>query len=208
MRQTIFGDVQNDPKVLHQQVSEKSTEPDRKKDFLLQLPRLPLPTGGGAIRSIDEKFKVNAVHGTAGVSIPLPFSGARGFSPSLSLDYNSGSGNVIFGIGWALGLTSIRRKTENGWPLYNDASESATFQLSGAKDLVPVFKGDADSNLITDADGNYEPREFDHTFGTTAYRVKYYHRRLEGLFSRIERWTANSTLSRFGAYAFLPFSFF
>src|SRR4051812_16698570 len=36
------------------------------------LPAVTLPTGGGAIRGIGEKFEVNAVTGTASLSIPLP----------------------------------------------------------------------------------------------------------------------------------------
>ncbi len=160
---------------------------------MLQPPQLTLPTGGGAIRSIDEKFRVNAVNGTAGLSIPLPFSAARGFAPSLSLDYDSGAGNGIFGMGWRLALATIKRKTENGLPQYHDAADSDTFQLSGADDLVPVFQKDDNGQFVTDANGRYQHHEFDHAFGTTTYRVRYYRPRIEGVFLRIERWTAKDT---------------
>ncbi|MBL0136305.1 MAG: hypothetical protein IPP79_21195 [Chitinophagaceae bacterium] len=63
------------------------------------MPTISLPKGGGAIKGIDEKFSVNTINGTASISIPLPFSPARGATPSLSLSYNSGAGNGIFGLG-------------------------------------------------------------------------------------------------------------
>src|SRR5262249_11387024 len=66
-------------------------------------PSVSLPKGGGAIRSIGEKFTVNAVTGTVALTVPLPLSPARsGFMPDLSLSYDSGSGNGPFGLGWRL----------------------------------------------------------------------------------------------------------
>src|ERR1700678_2798574 len=57
--------------------------------------------GGGSLRSIDETFKVNPSNGTLSFNLPLRTTEARNkFSPSLSLSYNSGSGNGPFGIGW------------------------------------------------------------------------------------------------------------
>ncbi len=44
-----------------------------KKINSIEIPQINLPKGGGAIKSIDEKFSVNAVNGTSGFSIPLPF---------------------------------------------------------------------------------------------------------------------------------------
>ena len=62
------------------------------------LPSISLPKGGGAIRGIGEKFGANPVTGTASVSIPIFTSrGRSGFGPSLSLSYDSGSGNGPFG---------------------------------------------------------------------------------------------------------------
>ena len=67
------------------------------KPNAIEVPSIALPKGGGAIKGIDEKFSVNAINGTASFSISLPFAPARGTSPSLSLTYNSGAGNSIFG---------------------------------------------------------------------------------------------------------------
>ena len=84
-----------------------NTEKGKTKSNAIEVPYISLPKGGGALKGIDEKFSVNAVNGTSGFSISLPFSSARGASPSLSLTYSSGSGNGIFGLGWNLGISSI-----------------------------------------------------------------------------------------------------
>jgi hypothetical protein len=101
-----------------------------------------LPKGGGALKGIDEKFSVNAVNGTAGVSIPLAFSKTRSdFAPALTLGYNSGGGNSEFGLGWGLSLPSIQRKTDKQLPQYKDYQESDTFLFAGAEDLVLKDEG-------------------------------------------------------------------
>lgn len=65
----------------------------------LEIPKIQLPSGGGALKSIDEKFQVNAANGTASLAIPLPFSKCRSdFAPALTLDYDSGSGNGPCGL--------------------------------------------------------------------------------------------------------------
>ena len=66
--------------------SNRAGENNYAKNNLLEIPTLNIPNGGGAIKSIDEKFTVNSVNGTAAFSIPLLFSPARGAScRSLSL---------------------------------------------------------------------------------------------------------------------------
>jgi RHS repeat-associated protein len=108
------------------------------KPNLIQMPSITLPKGGGAIKSIDDKFQVNAVNGTATYSVPLPISPGRGgFTPSLTLSYNSGGGNSIFGIGWGMDVPAIHRKTDKELPQYQDATESDTYMFSGVEDLVP-----------------------------------------------------------------------
>jgi len=145
------------------------------------LPAISLPKGGGAIRGIGEKFGANPVTGTASVSIPIFTSpGRSGFGPSLSLSYDSGSGNSPFGFGWNLSIPSITRKTDKGLPLYRDGSEeedSDVFILSGSEDLVPLLKQDSDGNWIRDE------QERD------GHIVRRYRPRIEGLFARIECWT-------------------
>src|SRR6266542_4053784 len=92
--------------------------------------------GGGAIKGIVEKFEVAAVIGTAGLSVPLPVSpGRSGFGPAVGLSYDSGHGNGPFGLGFALSVPTITRKTDKGLPRYYDVEESDEYILSGAEDL-------------------------------------------------------------------------
>ena len=106
---------------------------------------ITLPTGGGAIRGIGEKFTTNPVTGTASISVPIHASpGRSGFGPELSLSYDSGAGNGPFGFGWTLALPAISRKTDRGLPRYQDCDDADTFILSGTEDLVPVLAQQAD----------------------------------------------------------------
>ncbi|MGF6744636.1 SpvB/TcaC N-terminal domain-containing protein [Paraburkholderia sp. MM5482-R1] len=149
--------------------------------------KISLPKGGGAIRGIDEKFAANPVTGTGSLSVALALSpGRSGFGPKLSVEYDSGNGNGVFGIGWKLSLPSITRRTDKGLPqfrdcveadIFSDRVESDIFILSGAEDLVPV--------LLCEDDARPRLDEFERD----GYRIKRYRPRVEGLFARIERWT-------------------
>ena len=146
--------------------------------FTQQVPQPSVPKGGGAIKSIDEKFTINAVNGTSGAGIGLPFSPSRnGFAPALSLNYNSGGGNGIFGLGWNLGPGSITRKTDKQLPQYKDAEDSDTFLLSGAEDLVPL--------LIKDDRGNWTKD----CISSGGISINRYRPRIESGFARIEKLT-------------------
>ncbi|MEG4507170.1 SpvB/TcaC N-terminal domain-containing protein [Microcoleus sp. F6_B4] len=149
-----------------------TTETD--KNYFSPPPAVSLPKGGGAIKGMGEKFAANPVTGTGSMSVPIATSPSRsGFGPQLSLSYDSGAGNGIFGLGWNLSLPSITRKTDKGLPRYQDLEESDIFILSGAEDLVPVINkdGTVDETLKDE------------------YRIRKYRPRIEGLFARIERWT-------------------
>ncbi len=151
-------------------------------------PSISLPKGGGALKGIDEKFTVNAVNGTASLQIPFPLTPGRGgFTPSLSVDYNSGSGNSEFGLGWTLSLPSIQRRTNKKLPLYNDAEESDVFLLAGAEDMVP--------KLIYNTTTHTWDRDQDIGFviGSETYDIKRYRPRIEGLFAKIEHITERNT---------------
>lgn len=151
-------------------------DPSRQKSNLVQAPSITLPKGGGAIKSIDEKFQVNPSNGTASFSIPLPLTPGRGgAAPSLSLAYNSGSGNGTFGVGWGIDIAGISRRTDKALPQYRDAEESDTFILSGAEDLVPLMTQDASGNWARD------------TETVNGVVVSRYRPRIESGFARIER---------------------
>ena len=56
--------------------------------------RSNLPKGGGAISGMGEKFTVNPITGTGTLTVPVGLSpGRSGFTPQLTLSYDSGSGN-------------------------------------------------------------------------------------------------------------------
>ena len=119
--------------------------PSRSEGERSQLPSIFLPKGGGAIRGIGEKFAANPVTGTGSMAVPLAMSpGRAGFGPQLSLSYDSGAGNGPFGFGWSLSLPSVTRTTDKGLPQYYDAQDADVFILSGAEDLVPVYRQDTD----------------------------------------------------------------
>lgn len=164
-------------------IQSASSQDGRSSKFsYFTAPTISLPKGGGAIRGMGEKFSANPVTGTGSMSIPLEVSpGRAGFSPQLSLSYDSGSGNGPFGFGWSLSLPSITRKTDKGLPKYQDAIESDAFLLSGAEDLVPV--------LIQEE--GWKRDECDRVVAGVTYKVKRYRPRIEGLFARIEQWTSN-----------------
>jgi RHS repeat-associated protein len=147
----------------------------------LEIPRITLPAGGGALKSIDEKFQVNAANGTAAFTIPLPCSPNRnGFQPQLSLSYNSGTGNNLFGIGWDIGLPAIQRNTDKKLPRYfdtNDIEEIHTedlFMFTGQEELVP---------LMDWKNNTWQVRQQT----IDGYTIREYRPRIENGFSRIER---------------------
>jgi RHS repeat-associated protein len=165
---------------------DKTSNGDDEGRQAFTAPSISLPKGGGAIRGIGEKFAANPVTGTGSITVPIAASPVRsGFGPQLSLAYDSGSGNGLFGFGWSLSLPSITRKTDKGLPQYRDGDESDTFILSGAEDLVPVLKKQGK---------NWVPEDVpDRTIDIDTYRLKRYRPRIEGLFARLERWTNTRT---------------
>ena len=103
--------MNNNPKNKTSSSSFLKTDGGETKSNAIEIPSISLPKGGGALKAIDEKFEVNAANGTASFNIPLHLSPNRnGFTPQLSLSYNSGTGNSFFGIGWDLGLPAIQRR--------------------------------------------------------------------------------------------------
>jgi len=148
-------------------------------------PSISLPKGGGAIRGIGEKFSANPATGSGALNIPIAASpGRSGFGPQLNISYDSASGNGPFGFGWTLSLPSITRKTDKGLPQYIDPAESDIFVLSGAEDLVPslIRNGTQWEREILPSPTTYR------TVYGRRYSIHCYRPRVEGLFSRIERW--------------------
>lgn len=160
--------------------SSKSSDTgqEKVKRNTVEAPSISLPKGGGAIKSIDEKFSVNPANGTAGFSIPFPLSPSRnGFMPSIGLSYNSGIGNSAFGLGWNAQPSSIVRRTDKMLPSYLDNLDSDTFIFSGAEDLVVSYTKDSTGNWVKDI------------VVIEGLSITRYKPRIEGSFSRIEKIT-------------------
>lgn len=173
--------MKNEPKNTEKNVGKSGsttidslTQERATKSNTIEIPSISLPQGGGALKGIDEKFQVNAANGTASFSIPLPvIPGRKGFSPNLSLSYNSGGGNSPFGLGWNLDIPMIQRKTDKGIPQYGSGKDEDTFQFSGAEDLVPLLDNDS---------GNWIPRVIDNA----EFLIRQYRPRVEEGFARIQ----------------------
>ncbi|KAI9164054.1 SpvB-domain-containing protein [Paramyrothecium foliicola] len=151
---------------------KESAGPDSKTPYFSSTaPSLKAPTGGGALKAIDEKFEVTAATGSCSLSIPFTITPGRNeLTPEVSLSYDSSGGNGPFGLGWTLSLPSITRKTSKGIPQYLDHEESDVFILAGLEDLVPNMT----KKVTVTSDG---------------YAVRQYKPRTEGSFHRIERWS-------------------
>ncbi len=180
--QNTSKDNKNTPKSAGGQSSIATLSQERAtKSNAIEVPQISLPKGGGAIKGIDEKFQVNAANGTSSFSIPLPLSPNRnGFTPQLSLSYNSGVGNGLFGLGWDLDLPAIQRRTDKKLPRYRDThdlnaiQEEDSFMFSGVEELVPFMDFKAGAWVVR--------QEIIDEFTIRQYRP-----RIEGAFSRIER---------------------
>ena len=163
------------------------------------VPSIALPKGGGAIKSIGEKFEANAFTGSGGTSIPFPTSPARDLTPELSIGYSTGGGNGPYGLGWSLSVPAISRKTDKGLPVYSDRED--TFVLAGAEDLVPLLELQGQT---------WTPK----VYVEGNYTVYAYRPRVEAGFSKIERlvdtgtgevhwrtWSRANVIRRFGQNA-------
>jgi len=145
----------------------------------VKIPELSMPKGGGALRGMNDAVSVAGATGVAAFSVPLPISAGRGFAPALSLNYNSGSGNGICGIGWSLPLASISLDTSDGVPRYNDTD---TVLGPGGQRLTPE-RDKHDQLIVRTVDKH--PR---FTFSGT-HQVQRFLPQVQGSFDRIERWT-------------------
>lgn len=137
-----------------------------------------LPKGGGAITNIGGKIGAVGPDGAATLSLPLPITAGRGYSPSISLNYSNQAGNGPFGIGWFIGLPSISRRTHIGIPTYGPADE---FVAPDGEVLVPL--SDDKANLVVESRETLLETTLNTTFNVTTYRS-----RVEHDFSRFEYW--------------------
>ncbi|MFZ3573375.1 SpvB/TcaC N-terminal domain-containing protein [Streptomyces sp. BH097] len=146
-------------------------------------PAISVPKGGGAIRGIDEKFTAAPATGTGTLSVPVATSpGRSGFGPQLSLSYDSGTGNGLFGFGWRLSASAITRRTDRGVPRYHDVHPESDDFLYNGEELVPELSRQPDgtwTHPVTHRPPTSGPR----------WQIERYRPRVEGSFARTERWT-------------------
>src|SRR6516225_6081054 len=106
---------------------------------------ISLPKGPGAIEGLGESFQPHLNTGTAssGLTFRLP-PGTAGHTPALSLSYEGGSGNGPLGFGWALSMSSIQYRTDEGIPTYGQNvgfPRADTFINDAREELVPLTNG-------------------------------------------------------------------
>lgn len=141
------------------------------------VPQVSRPAGGGAIRGLGERLDVNPANGTCQIEVPLVLpEGRASLGEKLVLSYGSGAGESSFGIGWALSVPQISRRTDKGVPAYGASSTPDVFLLSSLGDLVPYAE--------TDHDGAPLGQRAE----VSGWSIQRYRPRSDSLDSRIEHW--------------------
>ncbi len=121
---------------------------------------------------------VNSQTGDAFSSVSIPITtGRNGFQPNLSLSYNSGSGNSVFGMGWHLqGIPNICLSLKDGYPRY-DGSDKYSF---GGQELIP---------WLVEVGAEWQTR----TDENDDYYIIYHRAQVDTYFTRFEQWTNKTT---------------
>ncbi len=138
---------------------------------------LNLPSGGGSVSGQGSEFGVDLNTGTATAKFDLTLpAGPNGIMPPCSLQYSAGSGDGPFGMGWSLGLMTIRRKITPAADA-PDPTAPGAYSLVGVGDLVDMdgtrFRPTVDSTgfLIQFSGGFWtvtDRSDTQYTLGTTA----------------------------------------
>ncbi|MBL6448472.1 hypothetical protein JMN32_19320 [Fulvivirga sp. 29W222] len=151
---------------------------DQEPANKLNVDRVSLPKGGGALKGLGESYKHDNFSGTGSINIPLNTFDARGFEPEISLNYRSTGGNGPFGLGFDVNLLSISRKTNLGIPRYRRGDR---FVLSSGEELVPMH------------DDAGKPITKNVTEQGVSWTVAYYVVRFEKDYPGLEFWVNDAT---------------
>jgi RHS repeat-associated protein len=97
---------------------------------------LSLPDGTGSVEGFGESFapQLNMGSGTYAIPIKVP-PGRANFTPQLCLNYNTGNGNGLPGMGWTFTLMAVKRQTDKGLPKYSDQD---TFITESGEELINI----------------------------------------------------------------------
>ena len=163
--------------------AQHNGQPDPESAPTDLLPAVTLPKGGGAIRALGEKLSVDAATGTASMTLPLPLSPGRSDSPSAraAIRLNRGQRAVRL---------RLEHRAACHHPQDRQGPAASTGDERGVGHLPPVRAARTWYRCSTPAGGRGTGTR---TVYGTHYEVAYYRPRIEGLFSRIERWTAAGT---------------
>ncbi len=107
---------------------------------------ISLPSGPGSLEGLGDSFQPALNTGTARYQLALLLpKGVAGFSPEVSLRYDSGNGFGPVGMGWSVGPGDVRRQTEKGLPRYVDPPGGGLppdrFLGIESEELVPLANG-------------------------------------------------------------------
>jgi RHS repeat-associated protein len=105
--------------------------------------RISVPSGPASIEGLGSSFAPSLASGTASYRIEIAVPpGARGFAPSLALEYDGGSGVSEVGLGFRLsGVPSIRRRTEERLPRFEADDRWELTGFGPPSELVELASG-------------------------------------------------------------------
>ncbi|MHA1066848.1 SpvB/TcaC N-terminal domain-containing protein [Enterobacter ludwigii] len=159
----------------------------QKRDNMISVQAPALPKGGGAIQSMGEAMGAPGPNGLASVSLPFPISAGRGFAPSLALNYSSGAGNSVFGMGWSCDTLRISRRTSTSVPKYNHTDE---FLAPNGEVLVEMVTTELEPNPVVSM-------MYGNLILPQPYTITRYLPAIDLTSARFEHWRGNADGSEF-----------
>ncbi|MEP3047168.1 MAG: SpvB/TcaC N-terminal domain-containing protein [Roseibium sp.] len=116
------------------------------KSFGFDIPKSGSPGGGGRTGEPASAYSAEENFGTGFLPIPLELPGARELSLTLSINYASGSGNGLFGMGFSANIPSFAINLRLGVPKY-DGTDPIVF---GVDELVPSLFRNPEGEWVND----------------------------------------------------------
>lgn len=112
------------------------------------------PSGPGSLEGLGDAFQPALNTGMAKYAVPFALpDGIAGFTPQLSLRYDSGRGFGVAGIGWSFGPACIRRQTEKGLPRYGEEPDYG--EAPDGENIPDRFLGMEGEELVPLRNGYY-----------------------------------------------------